>query len=90
MLDGFNFERLLTDRGYSAEDFIDYLLARAIEAVIPSYQRAKVLRDYDVWPYRERSLVECFIKEISIFAVSFPALRSWIARISVSCTSSQL
>jgi len=67
LLEGFDFERLIADRGYSAEHFIDYLLERGIEAVIPPHQRAKVLREYDEWLYRERHLVECFINKIKHF-----------------------
>jgi len=62
LLEGFDFERLIADRGYAAADFIEYLLARGIEAVIPPHQRAKVLREYDKWIYRERHLVECFFQ----------------------------
>lgn len=46
LLDGFEFEKLLADRGYSAQHFIDYLLGRGIEAVVPPHQRAKILREY--------------------------------------------
>jgi len=67
LLAGFDFERLIADRGYSAAHFIDYLLERGIEAVIPPHQRAKVLREYDAWLYRERHLVECFINKIKHF-----------------------
>ena len=67
LLEGFDFERLIADRGYSAAHFIEYLLARGIEAVIPPHQRAKVLREYDRWLYRERHLVECFINKIKHF-----------------------
>lgn len=67
LLEGFDFERLIADRGYAAEDFIDYLLERGIQAVIPPHQRAKVLREYDHWLYRERHLVECFINKIKHF-----------------------
>jgi transposase len=67
LLDGFEFEHLLADRGYAAEHFIDYLMERGIEAVIPPHQRAKILRDYDTWLYRERHLVECFINKIKHF-----------------------
>ena len=67
LLEGFDFERLIADRGYAAEHFIDYLLERGIEAVIPPHQRAKVLREYDEWLYRERHLVECFINKIKHF-----------------------
>ena len=67
LLDGFDFERLMADRGDAAQDFIEYLLARGIEAVIPPHQGAKVLREYDEWLYRERHLVECFINKIKHF-----------------------
>jgi len=67
LLEGFEFERLLADRGYSAEHFVNYLLERGIEAVIPPHQRAIILREYDKWVYRERHLVECFINKIKHF-----------------------
>lgn len=67
LLSGFDFDRLIADRGYSAEHFVDYLLERNIEVVIPPHQRAKILRDYDTWLYRERHLVECFINKIKHF-----------------------
>jgi transposase len=67
LLEGFDFERLIADRGYAAADFIEYLLGLGIEAVIPPHQRAKVLREYDEWLYRERHLVECFINKIKHF-----------------------
>lgn len=67
LLEGFDFERLIADRGYSAAHFIAYLLDRGIEAVIPPHQRAQVLREYDRWLYRERHLVECLINKIKHF-----------------------
>lgn len=67
LLDGFDFERLIADRGYAAEHFIAYLLEQGIEAVIPPHQRAKVLREYDEWLYRERQLIEGFINKIKHF-----------------------
>ena len=67
LLEGFDFERLIADRGYAAEHFIEYLLERGIQTVIPPHQRAKVLREYDKWLYRERHLVECFINKIKHF-----------------------
>jgi transposase len=67
LLAGFDFDRLIADRGYSAEHFVEYLLDRGIEAVIPPHQRAKLLREYDTWLYRERHLIECFINKIKHF-----------------------
>ena len=66
-LEGFDFERLIADRGYWADHFINYLLDRGIEAVIPPHQRAIILREYDTWLYRERHLVECFMNKIKHF-----------------------
>lgn len=67
LLADFDFVRLIADRGYAAAHFLDYLAHRGIEAVIPPHQRAKVLREYDAWLYRERHLVECFINKIKHF-----------------------
>ena len=67
LLEGFDFDRLIADRGYAAAHFLDYLAQRGIEAVIPPHQRAKILREYDTWLYRERHLVECFINKIKHF-----------------------
>lgn len=67
LLAGFAFERLIADRGYAAEHFITYLQDCGIEAVIPTHQRAAILREYDTWLYRERHLIECFINKIKHF-----------------------
>ena len=47
LVDGFDFERLIADRGYASQDFVDWLTEHGIEIVIPSHQRAKEERDYD-------------------------------------------
>jgi transposase len=67
LLEGFDFESLIAERGSAAEDFIDYLLQGGIKTVVPPHQRAKFLREYDEWLYRERHLVECFINKIKHF-----------------------
>ena len=67
LLEGFDFENLIADRGYAAEAFIAWLLERGIKAVVPPHQRAKILREYDEWLYRERHLVECFMNKIKHF-----------------------
>lgn len=64
---GFVFERLIADRGYAAQDFVDWLIEQGMEAVIPPHQLAKKAREYDRWWYRERHLVECFINKIKHF-----------------------
>lgn len=67
LVDGFDFQRLIADRGYASQEFVDWLTEHGIEIVIPSHQRAKTERDYDKWLYRERHLVECFINKIKHF-----------------------
>lgn len=61
------FDHLLADRSYGAKDFVDELLARGIEVVIPPNKNAKEPREYDAWRYRERHLIECFIGKIKHF-----------------------
>jgi transposase len=65
--EGLTFERLIADRGYAAQSFVDYLTEHDTQVVIPPHQRAKALREFDTWLYRERHLVECFINKIKHF-----------------------
>ncbi len=67
LVEGFAFQRVIADRGYAAQPFVDSLLDRDIEVVIPPHPRAKEQREYDKWLYRERHLVECFINKIKHF-----------------------
>jgi len=61
---GFHFERLIADRAYAAQDFVDAIVDGGAEAVIPPHQRALEQRPYDTWLYRERHLIECFMNKI--------------------------
>ncbi len=67
LLDGLRFERVIAERGYAGQAFVDLVLERGAEAVIPPHPRAKLPREYDRWWYRERHLVECFINKIKHF-----------------------
>ncbi len=67
LVTGFLFDRLIADRGYAAQDFVDWLVAQGIDAVILPHQLAKQARAYDRWWYRERHLVACFINKIKHF-----------------------
>ena len=67
LVEGFNFERVIADQGYAAQFFVDGLLEKGMEVVIPPHPRAKEEREYDKWWYRERHLVECFINKIKHF-----------------------
>ena len=67
LIEGYEFEHIIADRGYAAQDFVDFIHESGAEAVIPPHQCAKTPRDYDEWLYRERHLVECFINKIKHF-----------------------
>lgn len=62
-----DFDYLIADRSSGAQDFVDALLARGIEVVIPPRKNAQQPREYDAWRYRERHLIECFIGKIKHF-----------------------
>ena len=60
-----DFERLIADKAYDADDFIKLIIEQyEAEAVIPPRAKRKELRDYDTYLYQERHLVECFINKI--------------------------
>ena len=67
LIEGLSFDYLIADRGYAAQDFVDWVIECGIQPVIPPHQRAKEAREYDRWLYRERHLVECFINKIKHF-----------------------
>jgi transposase len=60
-------QHAIADRGYASRFFVEWLIQRGIEPVIPPHQRAKEVREYDTWLYQERHLVECFINKIKHF-----------------------
>jgi len=74
-----NFEALIADRAYGAQDFIDELLANGIEVVIPSKSNATQPREYDIWRYRERHLVDCFIGASFRVSTNWPSLSEFRA-----------
>jgi transposase len=76
----YEFERLIADTSYDADDFRQVLADKPTEAVIPPHKNRKEPRDYDHHLYKERHLVECFINKIkhyrSIFS-RFDKLAQW-------------
>ena len=67
LIEGFAFQRVIADRGYAAQPFVDSLLEKGIEAVIPPHPQAIEQREYDEQRYGERNLVERFINKIKHF-----------------------
>jgi transposase len=62
---------VIADRGYAAQDFVNWVIESDAEPVIPPHHLAKQQREYDKWLYRERHLVECFINKIKHFRQVF-------------------
>jgi transposase len=67
MIVDLGFEHILADRAYTAQPFREAIITSGAQAVIPPKQNAKQPHTYDVWRYRERHLVECFIGKIKHF-----------------------
>lgn len=61
---GYEFERVIADKSYDAEDFLLFIAEKEAEAVIPPRKNRKESREYDKHLYKERHLVECFIGKI--------------------------
>ncbi len=64
LTDGFEYEHLIADRSYDADDFIDLIQAQHAVPVIPPRANRRTPRDYDRHLYHERHLIECFINKI--------------------------
>ena len=45
LLDGLEVERIIADRGYAAQDFVDWVIEHGAETVIPPHQCAQMPRD---------------------------------------------
>ena len=64
LVEGFEFEHLIADMAYDADDFIRLILKAEAQVVIPSRAKRTEPRAYDEHLYKERHLVECFINKI--------------------------
>jgi transposase len=60
----YEFDRLLADKSYDVDDFIEHLLVLGVEVVIPPRANRRQQREYDKHWYKERHLVECFMNKI--------------------------
>ena len=64
LLVGCESDYVIADRSYDADDFLAAIQASGATPVIPPHPRRIGKRDYDVYLYKERHLVECFIGKI--------------------------
>ena len=67
MIVDLDFDRIIADRSYSAQDFLNQIIASEMEPVIPPKRNVREPQTYDAWLYRERHLIECFIGKIKHF-----------------------
>ena len=64
LIEGYEPQVLIADKGYDSGPLIELVTAKGIEAVIPPKKNRLVQREYDRHLYRERHLIECFIGKI--------------------------
>ena len=67
MIVDLDFDYVLADRSYAAQDFLETIIVSGAQPVIPPKRNAQEPHDYDKWRYRERHLIECFIGKIKHF-----------------------
>ena len=76
----YEFERLLADKSYDSNDFIQKLALLGVEVVIPPRANRKEPREYDKHWYKERHLVECFINKIKHYRRIFTRFEKYAKR----------
>ena len=64
LIEDFEPQALIADKGYDSDALIESVTAKGILAVIPPKKSRLVQREYDRHLYRERHLIECFIGKI--------------------------
>jgi transposase len=88
LIAGFEFDKLLADKGYDSNRFREMIAAAGAEAVMPSNRARSQAIPYDKVVYRDRNLVERFFNKIKHFrriatryektALSFAAMLSLV------------
>jgi len=67
LLEGFEPDFVLADKGYDSDSFVAEIRASGACPVIPPRKNRTVLRDYDRDLYKERNLVERFFQKLKNF-----------------------
>lgn len=67
LLDGFEPDAVIADKGYDADHLRDAIRDKKAEAVIPPRSNRKTPHAYDPALYRERNLVERFFSKLKQF-----------------------
>ena len=64
LIDGFDAEYVLADKGYDSNAIVEYIEENEMEAVIPPRKNRKEQREYDKHLYKHRHLVENAFSEL--------------------------
>jgi transposase len=80
LLEGFDFEALLADRGYDSDKILEFVAQNGAEAVIPAKKNRLVQRDTDWHTYKVRHLVECFMNKIKHYRRIFSRFEKYASR----------
>ena len=79
LLEGFDFDAVLADRGYDTNQILRFIEDNQAEAVIPAKKNRLLQRDTDWHIYKERHLVECFISKIKHYRRIFSRFDKYAA-----------
>ena len=77
MIEGFEADAVIADKGYDADGLADTIVESGAEVVIPPKRNRKVQRSYDKHLYRERNAVErvfCKLKQFRRVATRYDKL----------------
>lgn len=80
LLEGFDFEAVLADRGYDTDKILELIAQNEAEAVIPAKKNRLVQRDTDWHTYKVRHLVECFMNKIKHYRCIFSRFEKYATR----------
>ena len=67
MIDGFDADAAIGDKGYDADHLVDRIVEAGTEVVIPPKRNRKVQRPYDTDLYKERNRIERFFNKLKQF-----------------------
>lgn len=80
LLEGFQFDALLADRGYDTDKILAFLAQNDAEAVIPAKKNRLLQRQTDWHTYKARHLVECFMNKIKQYRRIFSRFEKYASR----------
>jgi len=80
LLQGFDFDAVLADRGYDTDKILDFIAQNGAEAIIPAKKNRLIQRDTDWHTYKVRHLVECFINKIKHYRRIFSRFEKFASR----------